>query len=170
VGEERAPLNRAAGPPAAPNAVQAEDVEPAAAGRDADDTDADDTDAADTVNLAAEPAAADPFAADRVGGGAAGAAGTGYEPPPWRDLELVFLVSPAVHDGRFAGNAWMQELPDPMTKLVWGNAALVAPATAAELGVGDGDEVLLTAGGRKLLVPVALQPGQAERTVALALG
>src|SRR4029453_10431627 len=42
-------------------------------------------------------------------------------------LEIVFLPSPSLHDGRFANDGWLQELPDPLTKLTWDNPALVSP-------------------------------------------
>jgi Fe-S-cluster-containing dehydrogenase component len=93
-------------------------------------------------------------------------------------LELVFLVSPSVHDGRFANNAWLQEEPDPITRISWDNAALVSPATAAELGVESGDLVRLARSGGPAAegdelaveVPVWIAPGQADGTVALELG
>src|SRR5712692_9837996 len=50
-------------------------------------------------------------------------------------FEIVFRLDPAVFDGRFANNGWLQELPRPLTKLTWDNAALVSPATAERLGV-----------------------------------
>ena len=53
--------------------------------------------------------------------------GSGYE--------VVFVPSWSVYDGRFNNNAWLQEAPDPMTKLTWDNAALVSPATAKKLDV-----------------------------------
>ena len=56
-------------------------------------------------------------------------------------LEVVFLPSASVWDGRFANNGWLQELPDPMTKLTWDNAAMVAPTTASSLGVKTGEVV-----------------------------
>ena len=52
---------------------------------------------------------------------------------PAQGLEVVFRPDPSVYDGRFANNAWLQELPKPLTKLTWDNAALIAPATAARL-------------------------------------
>jgi molybdopterin-containing oxidoreductase family iron-sulfur binding subunit len=75
-----------------------------------------------------------------------------------------------VWDGRFANNAWLQETGDPITKLVWGNAALVSPATARQYGVRDGDMVTLAKGSLRMDAPVMIQPGQAENTVAIALG
>ena len=58
-------------------------------------------------------------------------------------LEVDFRRDPTVYDGRFANNGWLQELPKPMTKLTWDNAALIAPATAERLGVETGDVVEL---------------------------
>ena len=84
--------------------------------------------------------------------------------------EVTFQISRAVCDGRFANLAWLQEMPDPLTKITWDNAALVSPATAAELGVSDGDVVTLTAGGRSVELPVWRQPGQADGSIAVALG
>ena len=48
-------------------------------------------------------------------------------------LEIAFRNDPAVLDGRFANNGWLQELPKPLTKLTWDNAVIVSPATAARL-------------------------------------
>ena len=49
-------------------------------------------------------------------------------------LELVFRPDPTVWDGRFANNGWLQEMPKPLTKLSWDNAALVSPALAGSWG------------------------------------
>jgi molybdopterin-containing oxidoreductase family iron-sulfur binding subunit len=84
--------------------------------------------------------------------------------------ELVFVTSARMADGRHADNGWLQELPDPITKLTWENAALLAPATASELGVGREDLVRLTAGEQTLELPVLVVPGQAEDTVVVELG
>jgi Fe-S-cluster-containing dehydrogenase component len=89
---------------------------------------------------------------------------------PAAGLELQFTLDPAVYDGRFANNGWLQELPRPLSKLTWGNAALIAPATASRLGLQDGDVVRLTLGQRSLEAPVWRLPGQAEDSITLPLG
>ena len=85
-------------------------------------------------------------------------------------IEIGFVPSHAVHDGRFADNGWLQELPDPVTKLTWGNAALMAPAMASRLGVATNDVVKLQVGDRALDTPVLVVPGHADGAVALAMG
>ena len=85
-------------------------------------------------------------------------------------LEIDFRVSPAVFDGRFANNGWLLELPDPVTKLTWDNAACVSPATARELGLEKEQVVRLSYGGRSLEAPIWIVPGQADGTVRLELG
>ncbi len=87
-----------------------------------------------------------------------------------RGLQLAFAPDPTVWDGRFASNGWLQELPRPLTRLTWDNAALMAPSTAKEYGVSDGDEVLLKLAGRSVSVPVKVQPGHARGSVTLHLG
>jgi len=84
--------------------------------------------------------------------------------------EVVILPHHALHDGRFANNAWLQELPDPVSKLVWDNAAAISPATAKELKVNEGDLLLIAAGGRKVSAPALVEPGMADRVVAVTLG
>ncbi len=85
-------------------------------------------------------------------------------------LELVFRLDPGVLDGRFANNGWLQEVPKPITKLTWDNAALVSPATAKRLGLANEDVVELTASGRTLQAPVWVVPGQADDSITLNLG
>jgi molybdopterin-containing oxidoreductase family iron-sulfur binding subunit len=86
------------------------------------------------------------------------------------DLEIVFVPSAAVHDGRFANDGWLQELPDPLTKLTWDNPALVSPKTAETLGLANGDMVRVEYSGRSLELPVSLLPGMSDGVVALTLG
>ncbi len=85
-------------------------------------------------------------------------------------LEVVFRPDPSVYDGRFANNAWLQELPKSLTKLTWDNAALISPATAARLNLVSGDVVELKQGGRTLRIPVWLAPGHAPDMLTLSLG
>ena len=85
-------------------------------------------------------------------------------------IEVGFVPSAATFDGRFANNAWMQEAPDPITKLVWTNVALISPAMGREKGWQDGDMIALTRGNLKLEAAVMVQPGQADNTVTIALG
>lgn len=85
-------------------------------------------------------------------------------------LEVVFLRDATVVDGRFAGNPWLQELPDPLTRITWDNAALMAPATARELGVDRGDVVRIELGGREVEIPAFVLPGQPAGVIGLPLG
>ena len=84
--------------------------------------------------------------------------------------ELVLCPSSSVHDGRFANLGWLQEAPDFLTKLVWDNAALISPADARHLGVGQGDAVTLTTRTGTVEVPVYVLAGQARGSIGLALG
>ncbi len=85
-------------------------------------------------------------------------------------LEVIFRPDPTIYDGRFANNGWLQELPKPLTKLTWDNAAILGPATATRLGVASGDMLQLTYQGRSLRAPVWIQPGHADAAVTLHLG
>jgi molybdopterin-containing oxidoreductase family iron-sulfur binding subunit len=91
-------------------------------------------------------------------------------PPPPSPLELSLTPDLKVFDGRFAGNPWLQELPDPVTKLTWDGAALVSPATAEKLGLERGTQVRLSLGHAQLEVPVLPVPGHADDAVTLPLG
>ncbi|HJV24873.1 MAG TPA: 4Fe-4S dicluster domain-containing protein, partial [Aromatoleum sp.] len=85
-------------------------------------------------------------------------------------LTAVFVADSAVDDGSFANNAWLQELPRPLTKLTWDNAALVSPGTAAALGLANGDVVELSGAGRSVAAPVWILPGMGDGTVGICLG
>ena len=89
---------------------------------------------------------------------------------PPSGLEVVVHPHHAVYDGRFAENGWLQELPDPVSKLVWDNVAAISPATAASLGVREGDLVSVTAGDATVTLPALIQPGNADGLVSLTLG
>ncbi|HEY1793717.1 MAG TPA: TAT-variant-translocated molybdopterin oxidoreductase [Opitutaceae bacterium] len=107
-------------------------------------------------------------------------------------LEVRFVADASMDDGRFANNGWLQECPDPITKISWDNAILISPRLARELGVDQwvdgirqvarkdlaefdkGKEkahvVELTIGSRKLRGPAHIQPGLASYTVIVPLG
>ena len=85
-------------------------------------------------------------------------------------LEVVLYEKVGPRDGRWAHVPWLQELPDPVSRVTWGNYAALAPATAERLGLEEGDEVRLEVEGTAVELPVAIQPGQAPATVAVALG
>lgn len=94
-------------------------------------------------------------------------------------MELV-LTSDKLARGRQSNNGWLQELSDPITKMVWGNAALVSPVTAESLGIESGDIVRIKAGPyghvidenseASIEISVWLSPGQADGSLAIALG
>jgi Fe-S-cluster-containing dehydrogenase component len=91
-------------------------------------------------------------------------------PPARGGLEILFRPDPSIGDGRYANLGWLQEVPKPVTKLTWDNAALMSPATAQRLGVDNGDVVELRYRGRAVKAPVWTLPGQADDTVAVHLG
>ena len=85
-------------------------------------------------------------------------------------LELNVHVDPKVLDGRYAASGWLQELPHPVSKLTWDNAAYMSDATAIKLGTGNQQLVDLTVDGRTIQIPVWIAPGQADDTVSITLG
>lgn len=96
------------------------------------------------------------------------------------DLELVLYTKTAMGDGTQANNPWLQELPDPITRMSWDNYLTMSPKDAEKLGIDndlnarmqlDGSIVNLTVNGVTIKdVPVFVQPGQAEGSLGLALG
>jgi len=85
-------------------------------------------------------------------------------------MELVFIRDLKVMDGRFANSPWLQELPDPITKLTWDNAAIMGQETADEVGVTNEQLVSVSVGGQSVELPVWIQPGTAKGVIALPLG
>ena len=85
-------------------------------------------------------------------------------------LQLLFRADPSLWDGRFANNPWLQELPRPLTKLVWDNPLLIAPQLAERLGLKNGDHARLTAGAITVVTPVWALPGQAPDCLTALLG
>ncbi len=86
------------------------------------------------------------------------------------NLEICFMQDQSTFDGRFADNAWLQEMPDFMTKLTWDNAALISPALSAETGLKHGDVATLEYQGRQLDMAIYVLPGQAKYSVTVNLG
>ncbi len=87
-----------------------------------------------------------------------------------QNLEVVFTASSHTHDGRFANNAWLHEIPNFITKLTWDNPALINPNTADELGIKHGEIIELSLGGKTIKVAAATVPGQAKYSIGLVLG
>jgi MoCo/4Fe-4S cofactor protein with predicted Tat translocation signal len=83
---------------------------------------------------------------------------------------VVLKESHSTGDGSFANNGWMQELPHPVSKITWDNYAAISNSTAKEIGVNSDDLVDITIGKRKLQIPVFIQPGAADKTIAIELG
>ena len=86
------------------------------------------------------------------------------------EFEVILRPDPSIWDGQFANNGWLQELPKPLTKLTWDNAALVAPSTAEEYHVSNGDMVEIAADGRSVKAPILIVPGHPKQAVTLHLG
>jgi molybdopterin-containing oxidoreductase family iron-sulfur binding subunit len=86
------------------------------------------------------------------------------------NLEVLFRLDVNIRDGRYANNAWLQELPRQFSKLVWDNAALISPQLAKRENLENGEIVTLTFRGRTIKAPVWIQAGQAENSVTLPLG
>lgn len=85
-------------------------------------------------------------------------------------LDIIFRPDPTIWDGTFINNGWLQELPKPLTKLTWDNAALISPSTAEQLQLANEDVVELHHRGRKVEAPVWIVPGHAPDCVTVHLG
>jgi MoCo/4Fe-4S cofactor protein with predicted Tat translocation signal len=99
------------------------------------------------------------------------------------EIEFLFRPDPCVYDGRFANNGWLQELPKPVTKLTWDNAALVSPKTAKDLGLthdigargGEHGKIYsnvidIALSNSKVTAAAWSLPGQADGVIVLPLG
>src|SRR5206468_3125832 len=85
-------------------------------------------------------------------------------------VSLVLYPSPALFDGRGANKPWLQELPDPTTKAVWGSWVEIHPETAARLGIAMGDPVRVETESGNAALPAYLYAGIRRDTVAIPLG
>lgn len=93
-------------------------------------------------------------------------------PPPKGDgvFRLALYATVAQHDGRHANNAWLQELPDPITKITWDNYINIAPATANRLDLMEGNTVVLSSDTSTIEAPIHIQPGMHPQALAIAVG
>ncbi|MFM8432208.1 MAG: 4Fe-4S dicluster domain-containing protein, partial [Bacteroidota bacterium] len=85
-------------------------------------------------------------------------------------MELVIYEKTGLGNGVQANNPWLQELPDPITKITWDNYVTVAPSDAREKGWKQGNVVAVKAGNVTAKLPVVVQPGQAAGSIGVALG
>ena len=90
--------------------------------------------------------------------------------PAADSLEVTFHFDNKVDDGRYGNLAWLQELPDSVTKITWDNALLLSPTTAAALGISSGDMLHIEAAGRAMDAAAWILPGHADGTFSIALG
>ena len=90
--------------------------------------------------------------------------------PGARTITVLFRPDPSAWDGAWANNAWLQELPRPLNKVVWDNVVAIPPSLAAREHLANGDVVALEADGRRVEGPVWITPGQAPDTATLTLG
>ena len=98
--------------------------------------------------------------------------GIGSESPAAvrQGLEIIFRPDPAIWDGRFSNNGWLQELPKPLTRLTWDSVAMLSPKTAERLGLHSEDAVELKYEGRSILAPAWVMPGHADESITAFLG
>lgn len=85
-------------------------------------------------------------------------------------VELQVYESTGIGDGKLANNPWLQELPDPVSKVTWDNYAALNPKYAEKLGLSEFDLVEVKTDKYSVTLPVLFQPGQASGTVSIALG
>ena len=88
--------------------------------------------------------------------------------PP--SLELCIYASPGLRDGSMANVSWLQEFPDPVTKICWDNYATISVKMAHDYHLRQGDVIQLTTDTSSLEVPVHIQPGQHDSVIGLAMG
>lgn len=85
-------------------------------------------------------------------------------------LTLALYEKIAIGDGRYANNPWLQELPDPVTKVTWDNYFLISTHFANENSLNTGDMIQINVQRNSLVAPVVVQPGMAKNTIAIAVG
>lgn len=86
------------------------------------------------------------------------------------DLELVLYPTVGLMDGSLANVSWLQEFPDPVTKICWDNYLVISPLMAEKMKLREGQVAKVKASGNEIELPVHIQPGVAEGVVGLAIG
>ncbi|MBN1634194.1 MAG: TAT-variant-translocated molybdopterin oxidoreductase [Ignavibacteria bacterium] len=86
------------------------------------------------------------------------------------DLILILKRNHFLGNGRYANNGWLQEIPHPVSKIVWDNYAAISPATARNLGIKSNDLVEIKSGTRTMKIAAFVQPGAADNTISVELG
>ncbi|HRJ10063.1 MAG TPA: TAT-variant-translocated molybdopterin oxidoreductase [Prosthecobacter sp.] len=90
--------------------------------------------------------------------------------PSEEAMEVVLVPDAGVYDGRYISNAWLQEAPDPVTKLSWDNAAWIGSATFRALKLKEGQMVKITVGDAELKLPAIEAPGHVSNSITIPLG
>jgi molybdopterin-containing oxidoreductase family iron-sulfur binding subunit len=85
-------------------------------------------------------------------------------------VEINFRRDPSIYDGQFSNNGWLQELPNPMSKMTWDNPVLIGPAMAGRMGFKTEDLVTLVLNGKKVTAPIWIQAGHPDNSVTVFLG
>jgi len=85
-------------------------------------------------------------------------------------IELVIRPDSQLFDGRFSNNGWLQELPEPITKLTWDNVALMSVNTAKKLGVDSERKINVKTDNGELKIVVWVQPGHADNSITIMAG
>ncbi|RAP26595.1 hypothetical protein DID78_06710 [Candidatus Marinamargulisbacteria bacterium SCGC AG-343-D04] len=89
-----------------------------------------------------------------------------------KGLSVIFYPDYKVYDGRYSNNSWLQELPDPISKLTWDNAAYMSAKTAKRLSLKSGDVVSIQVPDSEgtVSIPVFVSPGHAHTVISIPLG
>ena len=122
------------------------------------------------VKAADKPAGSYPFSRD-LNGVAQTILNQGNHPAAGEGkFELELYQNVAIRDGKRANNPWLQEMPEPVSKVTWDNFAAMSPTDMKKLGYSQGDIVTIDAHGYSVALPILLQPGQAQGTISVAVG
>jgi len=87
-----------------------------------------------------------------------------------KGLEYILYKTPQLAFGQHAENPWLQELPDPITKITWDNYVSISPEISKKYKLEKGDVIKIKSGNNTVQLPVFLQPGQQKNTISIALG